>query len=387
MATQPEQVQNEDNNDNTSKEQITSKFNLLEYAKQSSFASTPLFPSKNLIIVGSKRSGKSSIFNLLSSNIETSSSMINDDYSPTFGINYGFMRYQQSSSNKLIINIYEIGGGIENIDLLKTLITPQNIKETMIFIVVDFEKPETALDTFIQYNKSIRSLIELNIENEIQKEIITDKEKSYDNSYNKSHINIIPINTYIIGNKYDYLEKIDVEKIKWVCRCLRYYAHINGMGLIFHSNVNKKLADILKATVSYYAFGKSQIETISRYSQKNDTHAIYINYYNDKLDDIGDPKVSQRRGADNDTLWKESYESLFQQKGTNEFDKEKEEKQKLEVEVNKEDWEVYKESRIDNEMNMFMKAKEKEKENEGRQKLQKERKTYSGKKLRLKGDK
>jgi hypothetical protein len=293
------------------------------------------------------------------------------------------MRYQQSSSNKLIINIYEIGGGIENIDLLKTLITPQNIKETMIFIVVDFEKPEIALDTIIQYNKSIRSLIELNIENEIQKEIITDKEKSYDNSYNKSHINIIPINTYIIGNKYDYLEKIDAEKIKWVCRCLRYYAHVNGMGLIFHSNANKKLIDILKATVSYYAFGKSQIETISRYSQKNDIYAIYINYYNDKLDDIGDPKVSQRRGADNDTLWKESYESLFQQKE----DKEKEEKQKLEVEVNKEDWEVYKESRIDNEMNMFLKAKEKERENAGRQKLQKERNVYSGKKLRLKHDK
>ena len=266
MATQPEQqLQPEENKDNTSKEEITSKYNLLEYAKQSSFASTPLFPAKNLIIVGSKHSGKSCLFNLLSSNIENSSSIINDDYSPTFGINYGFMRYQQSSSNKLIINIYEIGGGIENIDLLKTLITPQNIKDTMIFIVVDFEKPETALDTFIQFNKSIRSLIELNIENEIQKEIITDKEKSYDNSYNKSHINIIPINTYIIGNKYDLFQLEQVEE-----NVVKQYATDNQIGFKYVSALNGKNTNELFQEIAdkYMLKGKQHNSEDNQSNQK-----------------------------------------------------------------------------------------------------------------------
>ena len=91
---------------------------------------------------------------------------------------------------------------------------------------------------------------------------------------------------------------------------------------------------------------------------------MYIHYFNDSFEEIGDPKVMQRGGADNMTLWKESYESLFPKKNNkkeNEFD-DVDNEMELEVDVDKANWEIYKESRIDNEMKMFENAKMNEKE-------------------------
>ena len=177
-------------------------------------------------------------------------------------------------------------------------------------------------------------------------------------------ISIFPCNISIICNKYDIFEKIDAEKLKWAAKALRYFSLINGMDLIYHSTKDAKLTNILHATVTHFAFGQSKIENISKYVQKNELRAMYIHYFNDSFEEIGDPKVMQRGGADNMTLWKESYESLFPKKNNkkeNEFD-DVDNEMELEVDVDKANWEIYKESRIDNEMKMFENAKMNEKE-------------------------
>ena len=80
---------------------IISKFDLLDQARKVLVTSGTSNTSKNLILLGSKKSGKTSIFTTLTSN----NASLNNDYTPTFGINYGFMRYQHSTSKKQIINI------------------------------------------------------------------------------------------------------------------------------------------------------------------------------------------------------------------------------------------------------------------------------------------
>ena len=91
--------------------------------------------TKNLIIIGPKKSGKTTIFTLLS----TGETHI-DDYIHTCGINYGFMRLQKSK--KKLINIYEIGGGLENLTRLVSLINNKNINNTLIFLTLDFQNLE-----------------------------------------------------------------------------------------------------------------------------------------------------------------------------------------------------------------------------------------------------
>ena len=196
------------------------------------------------------------------------------------------------------------------------------------------------------------------------KDVIQTKENMLPKSINKNLISIFPCNISIICNKYDIFEKIDAEKLKWAAKALRYFSLINGMDLIYHSTKDAKLINILHSTVTHFAFGQSKIENISKYVQKNELRAMYIHYYNDSFEEIGDPKVMQRGGADNMTLWKESYESLFPKKNNkkdNEFE-DVDNDMELEVDVDKANWEIYKESRIDNEMKMFETAKMNEKE-------------------------
>ena len=339
---------------------ITSKFNILDQAKKVLITSGTSNIAKTLILLGSKKSGKTSIFNTLTSNNLSS----NNDYNPTFGINYGFMRYQHSTSKKQIINIYEIGGGIENLSLLKTIINTQTLSNTLLFLVLDFEKPDSVLETFFSFTKQLKGLLTDIIDKDTIKDVIQTKENLLPKTLNKNLISIFPCNISIICNKYDIFEKIDAEKLKWAAKALRYFSLINGMDLIYHSTKDAKLTNILHATVTHFAFGKSKIENISKYVQKNELRAMYIHYFNDSFEEIGDPKVMQRGGADNMTLWKESYESLFPKKNNkkeNEFD-DVDNEMELEVDVDKANWEIYKESRIDNEMKMFENAKMNEKE-------------------------
>ena len=106
-------IEDKDNKDNTSKKKLKSKFNLLEQGRLMIIGTSEEI-SKNLIIIGPKGSGKSSIFSLL-----TTGSVNNYSDSGTCGVNFGFMR-SQSTSQKKVMNIFEIGSGIENIVLINT---------------------------------------------------------------------------------------------------------------------------------------------------------------------------------------------------------------------------------------------------------------------------
>ena len=116
--------------------QKKSKFNILEQGKIMILKDENSLDenSKNLIIIGPKKSGKTTIFNLLSTG-ETHIS----DYTHTCGINYGFMRLQKSK--KKLINIYEIGGGIENLSRISTLVNNKNLNSTLILLILDFQTP------------------------------------------------------------------------------------------------------------------------------------------------------------------------------------------------------------------------------------------------------
>ena len=96
---------NPNNNDNTQQEpkvdeqeakKLKSKFNLFEQGRLMVIGNVDEI-SKNIIIIGPKGSGKSSIFSLL-----TTGSPNNYTDNGTCGLNFGFMRAQNSSQKKVI---------------------------------------------------------------------------------------------------------------------------------------------------------------------------------------------------------------------------------------------------------------------------------------------
>ena len=335
--------------ENETKDEVNpkkSKFNILDQGKFMLLTgeNSSEENSKNLIIIGPKKSGKTTIFNLLSTGEAHLS-----DYIHTCGINYGFMRLQKSK--KKIINIYEIGGGIENLSRISTLINNKNLNNTLIFLILDFQTPENALNTLIIYNEQLRKILSSVIEKEYLDEIINSKNSQYTKIKKDSSVNLIPINIYVIGNKYDILEKIEEEKLKWIGLTLRYQCVINGMNLIFYSSNNDKYKNILQSTVSYYAFNQSQIENIYKYSQKNELYALYTQFYNDSLEEIGEPRVIHSSGKSTNDRWIETYNALFMnvKKKNNNYEND--------IPVDQTFWVKFKETRIDNELKIFDNAK------------------------------
>ena len=183
-----------------------SKFNLLDQGRIMLIGNIEEL-TKNIIIIGPKGSGKSSVFSLLTTG--TPNLFLDNG---TCGINFGFMR-SQNSSQKKVINVYEIGSDVEKIDLIKTILNNDNFESTIILITLDFENPYSQLSNLLKFlselRKVITTIIEVNnIENNIKNRITF-----YSSNKKPDEVNVFPIEIYVIGNKYDALETIDIEKL------------------------------------------------------------------------------------------------------------------------------------------------------------------------------
>ena len=301
--------------------------------------------SKNLIIVGPKSSGKSSIFSLLTTGTPN---LYYDN--GTCGINFGFMRTQNSSQKK-VMNVYELGSEIENLSLIKNIINNDNFESTILFIVLDFENPHMQLTYFLKYISNLQRIINGMIDVNIIEDNIKNRISQYPSNKRPDGVNIFPIETYVIGNKYDTLETIDIEKLKWLCPSLRYFCYINALNLIFYSSKKRETINSLYNTVAEIAFGSGKKDNLKKYIQKNSTKPLYINYYNDNLNDIGEPKIPVTVTGVIEQRWKETYDGLFKNYRKNE------ENSKY-IKLDEEYYQLYKEPKIDHELELFNNSKE-----------------------------
>ena len=321
-----------------------SKFNLLDQGRIMLIGNIEEL-TKNIIIIGPKGSGKSSVFSLLTTG--TPNLFLDNG---TCGINFGFMR-SQNSSQKKVINVYEIGSDVEKIDLIKTILNNDNFESTIILITLDFENPYSQLSNLLKFlselRKVITTIIEVNnIENNIKNRITF-----YSSNKKPDEVNVFPIEIYVIGNKYDALETIDIEKLKWLCPTLRYFCYINALNLIFYSSKKKELINSLYNTMVEVGFGSGKRENLKKYRQKNATKALYINYYNDSLEEIGEPKIPVTVTRDIEQRWKETYDGLFKNYRKNNENKNI-------TNLDESFYQLYQEAKIDHELKLFNDYKE-----------------------------
>ena len=227
----PDEVKEEQ--DINTKKKLKSKFNLLDQGRLMIIGTNEEI-SKNLIIIGPKGSGKSSIFSLL-----TTGSPNNYSDNGTCGVNFGFMR-SQSSSQKKVMNVFEIGSGIENIVLINTILNNENFEFTTLLIILDFDDPKSQLNYLIKCLSYLRKIFIKNIEANIIETSIKNRIGQYQSGIKPGEVDVFPLEAFVIGNKYDILEKIDIEKLKWLCPSLRYFSYINALNLIFYSSKKKR---------------------------------------------------------------------------------------------------------------------------------------------------
>ena len=321
-----------------------SKFNLLDQGRLM-IIGTSEETTKNLIIIGPKSSGKSSIFSLL-----TSGSPNNYSDNGTCGINFGFMR-SQNSVKKKVMNVFEIGSDLENIVLINTILNNENFEYTSLLIILDFDNPNTQLNYLIKVVSYLRKIFNKTIDPNIIDANIKNKIASYPSGMKPGEVDVFPLETYVIGNKYDILEKIDLEKLKWLCPSLRYFCYINSLSLIFYSSKKKETINALYNTMVENAFGSGKKENLKKYLQKNSTKALYINFYDDNLASIGEPKIPVTITGNLEQRWKETYDGLWK-------NYKKSEKNNTNINLDQNYFSQFQESKIDHELKLFNEYKD-----------------------------
>ena len=321
-----------------------SKFNLLDQGRLM-IIGTSEETTKNLIIIGPKSSGKSSIFSLL-----TSGSPNNYSDNGTCGINFGFMR-SQNSVKKKVMNVFEIGSDLENIVLINTILNNENFEFTSLLIILDFDNPNSQLNYLIKVVSYLRKIFNKTIDPNIIDANIKNKIASYPSGMKPGEVDVFPLETYVIGNKYDILEKIDLEKLKWLCPSLRYFCYINSLSLIFYSSKKKETINALYNTMVENAFGSGKKENLKKYLQKNSTKALYINFYDDNLASIGEPKIPVTVTGNLEQRWKETYDGLWK-------NYKKSEKNNTNINLDQNYFSQFQESKIDHELKLFNEYKD-----------------------------
>lgn len=183
-----------------------SKFNILEYSSNL-VKQTKQLDEKNFIFIGDNKSGKTTIFNLIFSNKKDK----DNKYTQTCGINFNNASVSFSNINrKILLNGYELGGNIENIQLIKNIVFENNILNTTFVLIIDLNQPENVLKILDQSIKTINGSLTQNVSPETLQMMSKSKEHLI---RNKSDLNIcefVPWNICVIGTKYDLFEKIDV---------------------------------------------------------------------------------------------------------------------------------------------------------------------------------
>jgi hypothetical protein len=257
----------------------------------------------------------------------------------------------QNSVKKKVMNVFEIGSDLENIILINTILNNENFEFTTLLIILDFDNPQSQLNYLIKCVTILRKLFNKSIDPNIIDTNIKNKISSYQSGIRPSQVDVFPLETYVIGNKYDILEKIDLEKLKWLCPSLRYFCYINALSLIFYSSKKKETINALYNTMVEKAFSSGKNENLKKYSQKNSTKPLYINYYDDDLNSIGEPKIPVTVTQDLDQRWKETYEGLFK-------NYKKSEKNSKNINLDENYFVQFKEAKIDHELKLFNEYKD-----------------------------
>jgi GTPase SAR1 family protein len=179
------------------------EFDILSFSKNLVKTTSKRVEEKHIIFLGNQGSGKTTLFNgLLGAPL--------DDLKPTCGINFNFTR--PAGNKKTILNLYEIGGGVNNVSLVKTIVNNKNLTNCVFVICLDFSKPETILPSLKDYIASLGGIIKDLAEQDTIIDVIEAKKSKYRdiNSNDFRRLQIFPAEVIVVGNKYQYLEKADM---------------------------------------------------------------------------------------------------------------------------------------------------------------------------------
>ncbi|KAL3902032.1 MAG: hypothetical protein SGCHY_000142 [Lobulomycetales sp.] len=271
----------------------------------------------NVLIVGNKYGGKSSLLARFLDRSETKSA--------TIALEYSFCRKSRGSGVsqvKDIAHIWELAGGIDLSELLTQPsggpVNEASVSSLTLCIVVDLSR--SRIEQILK-NLEARG-------SKRPKALRAQAWRKYGNDHpDKASLNPMLLPVLIVGNKYDLFRQLEPEKQKLICKTLRYIAHTTGSHLLFTGSGEESAAMRFRQLLSHHAFRSGSTPKVANFDHGKPVFIIagYIIFFlltastgQDSLSGIGNPP-SVRSGtlgkkvADGVTLdvWKQDFEKYF----------------------------------------------------------------------------
>ncbi|KAG7462639.1 hypothetical protein MATL_G00186970 [Megalops atlanticus] len=277
----------------------------------------PAMGERTVFIVGSKAGGKTTILLRCLDRDEPPK--------PTLALEYTFGRRARGHNTpKDIAHFWELGGGMSLSDLIQIPITPLNVRNLSLVLVLDLSKPNALWVTAERLLQTARAQVERAFsepqgsgESRPGKQPTPKRELR---TLHKDHpdrelINPFPAPLLLIGSKYDIFQDLDSEKRKVICKTLRFLAHYHGAGLVFTSSKSETLMSKTRGFLTHLAFGTEK----GRIMATDHSKPLIIPAGMDSLSQIGTPPatdISTLHARNPLDLWKKVFERFFPAEST-----------------------------------------------------------------------
>ncbi|CAK73082.1 unnamed protein product (macronuclear) [Paramecium tetraurelia] len=281
----------------------------------------------SFVLCGQPQSGKSTIVSKLTSQqIQDQAGLI----------------YAQQKTNiigyQAVLQYFEISGQAFK-QLLTLPLNKQSYQQYSYVLVIDLsDNPHEILNVC---NAEIRYIRE-ETEKKLQQSIDVDTFKQLElNIYDKIMMHhdknrIVPLYVpiIIVGWKYDLFSKnLDLESRKWITRGLRYLAHTNNCSLVFGSNQDYQF---VRQTLQYHVKPTASIYQYDHLKQ------ICITQLSDSIENINLPPSGNNPLDGFNKIIKDQIVAVVNNQ-----------KKKKQSKITEEDWNNYKEEKIDRLIKQF----------------------------------
>jgi GTPase SAR1 family protein len=214
-------------------------------------ADVPAAADGELIFVGAKGSGKSSIVQAFLQKEEVPK--------PSTPLEFRYAR-RATASGTMVADVWELGGGVTGqkqlSELLKVVLQPELLSRSVVAIVLDLSEPETALPTLLRWLSELRSRVtacQQELAKTAEGSAIAAAARKATGATWAEHpdadvaaieaVAPIGVPVVVVAHKYDAFETAytEGEHRKVLCRTLRYLSHQAGASLVCTKNKDKQV--------------------------------------------------------------------------------------------------------------------------------------------------
>ncbi|XP_043787965.1 cytoplasmic dynein 2 light intermediate chain 1 isoform X4 [Apis laboriosa] len=232
---------------------------------------------RSIIIVGSKRVGKTTIIHRFLEKDEAPK--------PTIAMDYSFGRKAGKSLIKNIVHVWEVGHLTSS--LVSAAMTGSSLTHSphhvTILVMLDLSQPEILWTTFEEALSVVRNAMKMSYDDKIIQELKKQRIKERKKIVERE-IDPFPMRLCFIGGKYDQFKDLDLDKTELISKTLRAVAHILGASLYYHSAKDKSLLRKTKDLLSYYGFGiQFSLLLVDRFAISSNQTVGYLRYYQTDL--------------------------------------------------------------------------------------------------------